>query len=161
MTNLNNLFRFLPRPSAIANIKGSCDYPDIRGTVRFYQTMQGVIVVAQISGLPAPEGECQYPVFAFHIHSGSSCTGNADDPFADAGSHYNPQNCPHPQHAGDMPPLFGNDGFAFSAFLTRRFCVRDVLGRTVIIHSGPDDFTSQPAGNSGKKIACGEIKCCR
>lgn len=160
MTNLNHLLRFLPKPSAIANIKGSCDYPNIRGTVRFYQTMQGVIVMAQIAGLPAPEGTCQCPVFAFHIHSGGSCTGNAGDPFADAGSHYNPRSCPHPQHAGDMPPLFSNDGFAFSAFLTRRFCVGDVLGRTVIIHGGPDDFTSQPAGNAGKKIACGEIRRC-
>jgi Cu-Zn family superoxide dismutase len=36
--------------------------------------------------------------------------------------------------------------------------VRDILGKTVIIHGSPDDFTSQPAGNAGQKIACGEIR---
>lgn len=83
--------------------------------------------------------------------------GNQNDPFPLTGSHYNPDNCPHPYHAGDLPPLFGNRGIAWSAFLTNRFQVRDVLGKTVIIHASPDDFTSQPAGNSGKKIACGVI----
>lgn len=42
-------------------------------------------------------------------------------------------------------------------FLTDRFKVDDVIGRTVIIHDKPDDFTTQPSGNSGEKIACGII----
>ena len=41
---------------------------------------------------------------------------------------------------------------------TDRFQPQDVVGRTVIIHDQPDDFTSQPSGNSGEKIACGEIE---
>ena len=41
--------------------------------------------------------------------------------------------------------------------LTDRFSVSDILGRTLVIHISPDDFTTQPSGNSGKKIACGQI----
>ena len=41
--------------------------------------------------------------------------------------------------------------------LINKFTVNEIIGRTVIIHSQPDDFTTQPSGNSGKKIACGEI----
>jgi len=72
--------------------------------------------------------------------------------------HYNPDNLPHPYHSGDMPPLFGNDGTAFSVFLTNRFKIDEIIGRTVVIHAQPDDFTSQPSGNSGEKIACGIIE---
>lgn len=42
-------------------------------------------------------------------------------------------------------------------FLTDNFRVRDIIGKTVVIHSKADDFTSQPSGDSGSKIACGEI----
>lgn len=146
------------RPCAAAKIRGSAEYPSLRGEVRFYPAQGGILVAAEISGLPAPSGPCRSPVFAFHIHSGSACTGNSEDPFADALTHYDPDNCPHPYHAGDMPPLFGNNGHAFSVFLTNRFSIGDILGRTVILHAGPDDFTSQPAGNAGKKIACGRIR---
>ena len=66
--------------------------------------------------------------------------------------------CEHPNHAGDLPPLFGNNGFALSLFLTNRFTVDEVIGRTIIIHDHPDDFTTQPSGNSGTKIACGVIR---
>ena len=57
-----------------------------------------------------------------------------------------------------MPPLFGNDGFAMMMFYTDRFYPETVIGRTVVIHDMPDDFKTQPAGDSGMKIACGEIK---
>lgn len=146
------------RPSATALVRGSREYPAIEGRVDFYQTPRGVVVSAEVSGLPAPAGACESPVFAFHIHEGTSCTGNAEDPFANALSHDNPGGCQHPHHAGDMPPLFGNDGYAFSAFLTNRFTVKEVFGRVVIIHAGVDDFTTQPAGNAGAKIACGVIQ---
>lgn len=43
-------------------------------------------------------------------------------------------------------------------FLTDRITLKEVIGKAVVIHSMPDDFTSQPSGNSGEKIACGIIK---
>lgn len=146
------------RPQAVATIIGSRDFPDISGSVYFYQRKSGVIVVAEVFGLPRGNDECTNPVFGFHIHSGNSCTGNEDDYFADSKGHYNPKDCPHPYHAGDMPPLFGNNGYAFSAFFTDRFNVKEIVGRTVIIHSKADDFITQPSGNPGTKIACGVIK---
>ena len=144
-------------PDAVAIINGSKAYPHIHGIVRFYTVKSGVMVRAEVWGLPQGEGECGFPVFGFHIHSGGSCSGNKEDLFADALGHYNPQSCPHPAHAGDLPPLFGVGGRAVSVFLTNRFNVREVIGKAVIIHSSPDDFTTQPAGNSGTKIACGII----
>ena len=57
-----------------------------------------------------------------------------------------------------MPPLLANNGYALQAFLTNKYCVDEIIGRTVIIHAKPDDFTSQPSGNAGEMIACGEIK---
>lgn len=145
-------------PQAFAEMAGSEGFPDISGTVSFYQTNKGVVVLAEVGGLPKAEAPCGERVFGFHIHEGSDCGGDANDPFADAKSHYNPGDCEHPHHAGDLPPLFGNDGFALSLFLTGRFSVEEVIGRTVIIHDQADDFTTQPSGNSGTKIACGVIR---
>lgn len=144
-------------PDAHASIKGSSEYPTISGMVFFYQLKDGVMLIAQFQGLPQGIEVCSPNVFGFHIHEGNSCTGNMEDPFANTGSHYNPSNCPHPAHKGDLPPLFGNHGYAFMAFITDRFTVKEVIGHTVILHSSPDDFTTQPSGNSGKKIACGQI----
>lgn len=144
-------------PNAIAIVNGGSNYSEINGKVKFYQTQFGVLVSAEISGLPVGEGKCGNDVFAFHIHSGESCTGNAEDEFADAGTHFNPDGCSHPYHAGDMPPLFTVGKRAFLAFLTDRFNVNGIVGKTVIIHSRPDDFSTQPSGSAGKKIACGEI----
>lgn len=95
------------RPQAVAEVRGSVDYPTIRGWVRFYQTRQGVLVAAEVMGLPVPAQNCHSPIFGFHIHEGEQCTGNAKDRFADAKMHFNPDECPHPYHAGDLPPLFG------------------------------------------------------
>lgn len=146
------------RPQAVALVNGSREHPRIQGRVLFYQTPRGTLVRAEISGLPTQDNLCKSPIFAFHIHTGERCSGNDKDPFADALGHFDPYHCLHPYHAGDMPPLFGNDGYALSVFLTDRFMVRDVIGRTVIIHAEPDDFTTQPSSNSGEKIACGEIR---
>lgn len=146
------------RPRAIARLKGSAQYPELYGTVRFYEAPMGVLVVADVRGLPQGQTPCDSRIFGFHIHGGEICTGNVSDPFADVGGHYNPDDCEHPHHAGDLPPLFGVGGNAFSAFLTNRFCIEEIVGKTIIIHDSPDDFTTQPAGNSGNKIACGEIK---
>lgn len=146
------------KPQAAANIAGSKSYPELSGAVRFYQTSAGVIVWAEISGLPRSDQSCQGRVFGFHIHKGADCGGNMNDSFADAMSHYDPSGCEHPYHAGDLPPLFGNSGTALSLFLTDRFSVSEVIGKTVIIHDHPDDFTTQPSGGSGTKIACGVIR---
>lgn len=154
---LSYLFMLKQWPQAVAVMTGSAEYSGLGGIVRFYQTRQGVLVAAEITGLPNPEMPCENPVFGFHIHGGEECSGNETDLFANALSHFNPDACPHPHHAGDMPPLFGVNGYAFSAFLTDRFTVKDIIGKTVIIHSMPDDFTSQPSGNSGNKIACGVV----
>ena len=156
MTNNNENKICLPvlltkAPDGVARVVGGKEYPCLCGTVRFYKTDCGAIVASEINGLP------KKGVFAFHIHEGSGCC----DEFEHTGSHYNPQNCKHPYHAGDMPPLFSSaKGCAMSVFLTDRFCVGEVIGRTVIIHSQADDFTTQPSGNAGEKIACGEIKPC-
>ena len=146
------------RPDAFAEVRGSEAYPNLRGLVSFYAMLSGTLVVSEVSGLPFSTEKCKQAIFGMHVHEGNSCTGNAEDPFADAKGHYNPDNCKHPQHAGDLPPLFGNDGSAWDAVFTNRFKPRDVIGRTIIIHGSPDDFTTQPSGNSGKKIACGVIK---
>jgi len=145
------------RPDAWARIMGSRDYPSIRGIARFYQTPSGVVVSVYISGLPSTDKPCDDRIYGFHVHNGNSCTGTEEEPFADAGSHYDPYGCPHPYHAGDLPPLFGAGSIAFSVFLTNRFTVRDILGKTVILHDSPGDFTSQPAGNAGERIACGTV----
>lgn len=157
-SNLHLLSVLRGRPQAAARVTGSESYPDLLGTVQFYQTNRGVIVRAEINGLPHAELPCQGRIFGFHIHKGSDCGGNMEDPFADAMSHYDPHGCAHPYHAGDMPPLFGNNGFALSLFLTDRFSTDEILGKTVIIHDHSDDFTTQPSGNSGTKIACGVIQ---
>lgn len=142
---------------AMAVIKGSYKYPDISGTVQFYECIKGVIVTARIFNLPYTESECKNGIYGFHIHEGESCSGNEKDPFADTKAHLNLRNCPHPYHTGDLPPLFGNKGHAFMSVLTDRFTINDIIGKTVVVHSMADDFKTQPNGNSGEKIACGII----
>ncbi len=143
---------------AVAKLQGGSKYPKLKATVEFFKIKEGVLVSISVSGLPVNNDACKKPIFAMHIHSGSRCSGNETDPFADALTHYNPNNCPHPYHVGDMPPIFGVNGSGFLMFLTDRFSVEEVVGKAVIIHSNPDDFTTQPSGNSGEKIACGIIE---
>lgn len=153
----HSILNIKKRPYAFARIKGSNEYPYINGIAYFYKVQAGVLVSIQLKGLPVSDNICQNQIFAVHIHSGGSCTGNSTDPFADAMTHYNPNNCNHPYHTGDLPPIFGANGIGFSAFLTNRFSPEEIIGKTLIVHSAPDDFTSQPSGNSGTKIACGVI----
>lgn len=138
-------------PDAVANIRGSEEHPNLRGQVRFYQRRHCVLVEANVDGLPTTETG----FFGFHIHGGGSCTG-AD--FADTGSHHNPADTPHPRHAGDLPPLLSCQGGAYLAVATGRFRIGEVIGCTVVVHDRADDFSSQPAGNAGTKIACGVIR---
>ena len=139
-------------PNAVAIIKGGDAAPALHGRVEFYQKSNGVLVVVNVDGLPK-DNESGF--FAFHIHEGKSCQG---DDFAETLAHYNPQSTPHPMHAGDLPPLLECNGIAYMSVLTGRFSVKEIIGRTVVIHNGADDFTTQPAGNAGRKIACGIIK---
>ena len=140
----------MEQPCAIARIAGGEQAPCLHGTMKLYKTGKSVLAVVNICGLP----DSETGVFGLHIHAGESCQG-AD--FGETGAHYDPAGRPHPRHAGDLPPLFSCGGKAFLAVMTDRFCLKDVLGRSVVIHSDPDDFHTQPAGNSGKKIACGRI----
>ncbi len=65
---------------------------------------------------------------------------------------------PHPDHAGDLPPLLSCGGRVYLAVLTCRVRIPEILGRTLVVHSRPDDFRTQPAGDSGEKIGCGVIR---
>lgn len=143
---------FNAMPEAHANISGNSNYPNLKGTVYFYGVHGGTVVVAQIQNLSNDNN-----FHGFHIHAGGSCTGTKEEPFQNADGHYNPTNVEHPNHAGDFPPLLSNNGAAFSIFYTNRFFPEDVIGKTVIIHAMPDDFKTQPSGNSGEMIACGKI----
>lgn len=134
----------------MAHIRGDARYPLLRGTVRFLPHADGVQICARINGLP----ETSTGFFGFHIHEGTSCGGTE---FSDTGGHFDREGNPHPAHAGDLPPLLSAGGKAFLSVVTDRFRVEEILGKTVVIHEAPDDFTSQPAGNAGRKIACGEI----
>lgn len=145
-------------PEAWAKVQGAPSYPGIQGEIMFYPLWRGTLVIATVSGLPKGEKPCGEKFFGFHIHEGSICSGNENDPFADTKSHWNPNGCEHPEHAGDLPPLMENEGYALSIFYTDRFYPEEAVGRTVVIHSMADDFHSQPSGDSGEKIACGMIK---
>ncbi|MGN0800330.1 MAG: superoxide dismutase family protein [Christensenellales bacterium] len=144
-------------PGAVARVTGDAGHAALRGTVRFYPAGSGTLMVAEFRGLPYDAAHCAENIFAMHIHAGGSCAGDGGA-FSAAGGHFDPSGCPHPAHAGDLPPLFSNRGYAFSAFYTERFAVRDIIGRTVIVHGRRDDFTSQPAGDAGSRIGCGLIE---
>ena len=138
-------------PNAIARIQGGPENPRLQGTVKFFQRWDGTLIEAELTGLP----RTKTGFFAFHIHEGGNCIGEG---FPNTGSHFNPGGTMHPNHAGDLPPLLSDHGKAYLKVLTGRFRVEEVIGKTVIVHSDPDDFHTQPAGNPGKKIACGVIR---
>lgn len=138
-------------PKATATIRGGEVYPNLKGVVRLFRSSDGTILEAEVTGLPETDTE----FFALHIHEGESCLGKD---FTETGSHWNPGKTVHPKHAGDLPPLLSNHGRAYMMVFTDRFFIEEVIGKTVIIHSGPDDFRTQPSGNAGTKIACGVIQ---
>lgn len=138
-------------PDAMARIIGGAEEPQLSGCVKFYQEDGCVLIVARIFGLPK---ESESGSFGFHIHQGRDCSGVG---FSGTEGHYNPTGQAHPEHAGDLPPLIRCQRDAYLSFRTDRFSVHEVIGRTVVIHSDSDDFHTQPAGNAGRKIACGVI----
>lgn len=146
-------------PFAAAQLKGSGKYPQIFGGVKFYRADCGnILVSAAVTGLPTASDECASKFIAMHIHENGICDAFSDEPFADAGEHYDPNGCPHPAHAGDLVPLFVTDGgLAWSAILYDSFTSNEIIGKSVIIHRMPDDFMTQPSGNAGERIACGKI----
>ena len=151
------------RIEAYAIVRGSTEFPDIRGIVTLSPALDGTWVEAEVRGLPpySPGRGNVSPIgpFGFHIHEHSDCRPMAgQNAFADAGGHFNPTGQPHGNHAGDFPVLFSNGGYARMSFYTDKFTPSQVIGRTVMIHLNPDDYRSQPAGNSGRRIACGAIE---
>ena len=137
------------KPCAKTIIKGSEAYPNIHGEVLFYQEKNAVLIHADICGLPQNDSG----FYGFHIHEGTDCGSNLKN----TGGHLNLEECPHPFHTGDLPPLLSCSGNAYMTVKTDRFKVKDIIGRTVIIHCAADDFRTQPSGDSGEKIACGII----
>ena len=137
---------------AKANILGSTKYPNIVGEVIFRQLDNEVRIKVDLKNLP------ESSFLGFHIHKNGDCSGNDKDEFKNVGKHYNPSRASHPEHAGDLPLLYTSDGKISTTFETDKFTVDEIIGKAIIIHSQRDDFKSQPAGDSGEKIACGVIK---
>ena len=156
--NMSALSALRAKPAASASIKGDAAHAKLHGTVNFFPYRSGTIVLAQLWGLPYDSEPCASNIYAMHIHAGSDCTGDMNMTFSTAGGHYNPTDCPHPAHAGDLPPLFGNRGYAWQGCYTERFTPGEVIGKTVIIHGQRDDFTTQPAGDAGARLGCGVIR---
>jgi Cu-Zn family superoxide dismutase len=149
--------------AAMAEIRGGPLAPQIRGMVQFTEVPGGTWVYIDVAGLPEyrPGTGGANPVgpHGFHIHENGSCAvGDQREPFQGAGGHWNPGGQPHGNHAGDFPVLFSNGGRAMMGFFTNRFTPADVVGKSVIIHESPDDYRSQPAGNAGRRVACGLIR---
>jgi Cu-Zn family superoxide dismutase len=117
--------------------------------------------VGQVRGLPPG-------THGIHVHMTGSCI--APD-FTSAGAHFNPTEYQHGlqtpsgPYAGDLPNLeVGTDGSGVLTALARDLAlgsgpmsIFDADGSTLVIHAGPDDHVTDPAGNSGARIACGPI----
>lgn len=143
--------------AALAPASGSL----VSGRVVFVPMTDGVHLTGTVGGL-APGGR-----FGFHIHEKGDCS--AVDA-SSAGGHFNPTGAPHgraeagPHHAGDMDNLVaGPDGTAnvdvrLIGTTLGGSAVTNIVGRALVVHGGTDDYTSQPAGNAGARVACGVIK---
>ena len=100
----------------------------------------------------------------FHIHEAGDCSSGDG---MSAKGHFNPQGKPHGQpgsgHAGDLPMLQADKAGKAKLDITVDGIsigqgAGNIVGRGLIIHADPDDFKTQPTGNSGARIACGVIK---
>ena len=120
------------RPAAVAWVTGNNTYSELSGLVKFYDTpYDGVLVEAEVFGLPNVSTQGSSDFYAMHIHQYGNCSGS----FEKTGSHFNPTNAFHPEHAGDMIPLLGNQGYAWTSFYDKRFAIDDIIGKSVVIHS--------------------------
>ncbi|MDW0112458.1 superoxide dismutase family protein [Sporosarcina saromensis] len=133
------------------------------GAVELIQKEDGVMVKLQAEGLPpGPHG--------IHFHEKGTCE---TPDFESAGGHFNPTDASHGlehdegPHAGDLPNIEVNeDGTIDTEFLAKNVTLtlgddNSLLqegGTALVIHAGEDDGKSQPSGDSGERIVCGEIK---
>jgi Cu-Zn family superoxide dismutase len=136
------------------------------GTIVVRDTPRGLYIEPKLTSLPpGPHG--------FHIHTNPDCgpgPGADNQPAAGmaAGGHYDPKSTgkhlgPHNAggHLGDVPILVVDaDGTAHIPVIAERLKVRDLTGRSVMIHVGGDNFDDQPLplGGGGARIACGVVK---
>jgi Cu-Zn family superoxide dismutase len=129
------------------------------GTVQFSQKGSKVLVTGTVQGLK-PNA-----THGFHVHDKGDCSSGDG---MSAGGHFNPGAKPHgahdhaEHHAGDLPSLVADaSGKATFSFETDTITVgsgtADVVGRGLIVHRDPDDFKTQPTGNSGPRLACAVI----
>ena len=127
------------------------------GEVMLMQTPHGTLLHARFSNLP--EG-----AHAFHVHT----VGKCEPPFKSAGGHFNPEGKKHGflaadgLHAGDMPnihvPASGSlEIEVLNTLLKLDSSLFDADGSAIVLHAGPDDYKSDPAGAAGGRIACGVI----
>lgn len=129
----------------------------VSGNVRFSEANGHLRIEAQVAGLTPGE-------HGFHVHEVGDCS--APDA-SSAKGHFNPAGKAHghygssERHGGDMVNLGADaDGKASYSVEVSGLSLtgpNGVIGRSVVIHADPDDYKSQPAGNSGKRIACGVI----
>lgn len=131
---------------------------NVKGRVTFTVVKEGVKVVADIENLsPGQHG--------FHIHEKGDCS--APDA-SSAGAHFNPSSAKHggpddqDRHAGDLGNLVADaNGRAHYERIDRMLSLdgpESIVGLSVIVHAAPDDYVTQPTGNSGGRQACGVIK---
>ena len=129
------------------------------GTVTFTDSYTGVLVSGTVSGLGLG-------AHGIHIHE----VGRCEAPFTSAGAHFNPEHRQHgfknPQgsHLGDMPnidtPAAGPLKFEFllpGVTIKGNNALLDGDGAAIVVHGARDDYLTDPAGNSGGRIACGVI----
>jgi Cu-Zn family superoxide dismutase len=153
----------LPPPamaSAGANIVG-VDGNGVGGLLTLVSEGDGARITGTITGL-APDTE-----HGFHVHDTGDCSAPAT---GSAGTHLNPDNQAHgapdtpAHHQGDLPNLRADaTGTAPVNALVPNVSVgsrdaRDIVGRALVVHADPDDYTTQPSGGSGTPIACGVIE---
>jgi Cu-Zn family superoxide dismutase len=144
---------------AVAKIEAKSG-SSVSGTVTFIEKDGIVVMKAALSGLSKGN-------HAIHIHAIGDCS--APDGKS-AGGHWNPTSENHgkwmetPFHIGDIGNLVvGADGTGTIERETNLWSIggkeanKNVVGHAIIIHEGPDDFSSQPSGAAGPRIGCGEI----
>lgn len=125
-----------------------------QGVVTFMQEEGGVHIVAKFTGVPKGE-------HGFHIHEFGDCS-TPDG--TSAGSHFNPTSATHAsreaekRHMGDMGNVTADEqGNIALDYVDKHIKLAAIIGRGMILHANPDDFTTQPTGNAGGRIACGVI----